>query len=280
MTDAEGASVTGRRRSLRLLGLVVLAALAVQALLGLVVAPPDANQGDAQRLMYVHVPSAWLAFLAFGVTSLTSALYLMRRTRAKKWDRMAASSAELGVMFTGMALMLGMLWGRPIWGAYWTWDARLVTTALLFFLYLGYLALRRVIADPEARARRCAVAALIAFADVPIVHFSVVWWRTLHQQATVLNPKEGVQIHGTMLLALLWGVFTFTLAYVYLLNRRYRLAEMEEQLEDRMLDVAIAERRAADVPAWATVGLVGQNGDGSAAAPAAQASAARATEGQ
>ena len=114
------------------------------------------------------------------------------------WDRVAGASAELGVIFTGLTLLLGSLWGRPVWGVWWAWDARLVTTAVLFFLYLGYLALRRVPAAPDVRAKRCAIAALIAFVDVPIVHFSVTWWRTLHQEATVFNPELDAKIHGTM----------------------------------------------------------------------------------
>jgi heme exporter protein C len=232
------------RTATAVLGALTAASLAVLAVLGLVVAPPDAIQGDAQRLMYVHVPAAWIAYLAYGVTSLASLLYLWRRTRSQVWDTLAGASAELGVLFTGLTLVLGSLWGRPVWGVWWAWDARLVTTAVLFFLYLGYLALRRVPADPEVRARRCAIAALVAFVDVPIVHFSVNWWRTLHQQATVFNPDLNPEIDGTMAWTLLWGVLAFTLAYLYLLERRYRVAVAEERLDERLLEVAIAERRA------------------------------------
>jgi heme exporter protein C len=232
------------RTAAAVLGALTAASLAVLAVLGLVVAPPDAIQGDAQRLMYVHVPAAWIAYLAYGVTSLASLLYLWRRTRSQAWDTVAGASAELGVLFTGLTLVLGSLWGRPVWGVWWAWDARLVTTAVLFFLYLGYLALRRVPSDPEVRARRCAIAALVAFVDVPVVHFSVNWWRTLHQQATVFNPDLNPEIDGTMAWTLLWGVFAFTLAYLYLLERRYRVAVEEERLDERLLEVAIAERQA------------------------------------
>lgn len=228
----------------RALGWVTLAALVVLALFGLWGAPPDAVQGDAQRLMYLHVPTAWIAYLAFGITALASGLWLWPRTRSMVWDRVAGASAELGVLFTGLTLVLGALWGRPIWGVWWAWDARLVTTAVLFFLYLGYLALRQVPASPEARARRCAIAALIAFVDVPIVHFSVTWWRTLHQEATVFDPALKANIHGVMAFTLWFGVLAFTLLYVYFLDRRYRLAALEEGLEDRELDQAIAERVA------------------------------------
>ena len=229
-------------RASRILGGASGAALAVLAVFGLWVAPPDRVQSDAQRLMYLHVPSAWIAYLAFGITALGSALYLWRRTRSPVWDRLAASSAELGVLFTGLTLVLGSLWGRPVWGVWWAWDARLVTTAVLFFLYVGYLALRRVPAPIEARAKRSAIAALIAFADVPIVHFSVDWWRTLHQQATVFTPSLNAHIHGVMAFTLWWGVLAFTMLFVYLLDRRYRLEALEEGLEARELARAIEER--------------------------------------
>jgi heme exporter protein C len=226
------------------------AALVVLALFGLWGAPPDAVQGDAQRLMYLHVPAAWVAYLAFGVTAIASALWLWPRTRSMVWDRIAGASAELGVVFTALTLVLGSLWGRPVWGVWWAWDARLVTTAVLLFLYLGYLALRRVPAAPEARAKRCAIAALIAFVDVPIVHFSVTWWRTLHQQATVFDPALKAHIHGVMAFTLWFGVLAFTLVYVALLDRRYRLAALEEDLDARELEHAIAERVAgAGTPA-------------------------------
>ncbi len=144
MTDpASRSHLFGRRTSIGL-GVASAASLVVLAVLGLVVAPADAEQGDAQRLMYVHVPAAWLAYLAFAVTTLASILYLWPRTRRATWDRIAGASAELGVVFTGLTLVLGSLWGKPIWGVWWTWDARLTSAAVLFVLFLGYLALRRV----------------------------------------------------------------------------------------------------------------------------------------
>jgi heme exporter protein C len=231
------------RRVAAALGWSALVALGVLAVLGLWVAPPDAVQRDAQRLMYVHVPAAWLAYLAFGVTALASLLYLWPRTRSAVWDRIAGASAEIGVVFTGLTLVLGSLWGRPVWGIWWAWDARLVSTAVLFFLFVGYLALRRI--PGPGRATRCAIAALIAFVDVPIVHFSVDWWRTLHQEGTVFNEELKANIHGTMAFTLFWGVLAFTLGYVYLLDRRYRLEALEEGREERELEEAIAERVAS-----------------------------------
>lgn len=211
--------------------------------LGLAVAPPDRVQGDAQRLMYLHVPTAWVAYLAFGVTAIASVLFLIPKTRSPRWDRIGAASAEAGVIFTALTILLGALWGRPVWGVWWTWDARLVTTVVLLFLYLGYLALRRIPSDPDVRARRSAVAALIAFADVPIVHFSVVWWRTLHQQPTVLNPELNPQIEGIMAATLLLGVVAFTALFVLIVSLRYRLAAMEEASSAESLWNQVADRR-------------------------------------
>jgi heme exporter protein C len=246
------AAATSRTRLLdprlsRVMGWASLVSLGVLALFGLWGAPEDATQKEAQRLMYVHVPAAWLAYLAFGVTALASALFLWPRTRSLVWDRLAGASAELGVLFTALTLVLGSLWGKPVWGIWWAWDARLVTTAVLFFLYLGYLALRRIPSDdPIGSGKRNAIAALIAFVDVPIVHFSVEWWRTLHQKATVFNPQLDAHIDGVMALTLWIGVIAFTILYVYLLDRRYRLAALEVEMEQREIDAAIAQRIAAD----------------------------------
>ncbi|MGH8999210.1 MAG: cytochrome c biogenesis protein CcsA [Acidimicrobiia bacterium] len=232
------------RHRTQTLGALTLASMAVLVVVGLFTSPPDVLQRDAVRLMYLHVPAAWVAYLAFGVTTLASCLYLWKRTRSPAWDTLAGASAEIGVLFTGLTLVMGSLWGAPVWGVWWAWDARVVSTAVLFFLYLGYLALRRLPAEPETRARRCAFAALFAFVDVPVVHFSVEWWRTLHQQATVFNPALDPTIEGSLAYALLAGVVAFTFCYLYLLERRYRLAVLEERLDERLLAAAIAERRA------------------------------------
>jgi len=225
-----------------LTGLTVVS-LAVLVLYGLVISPTDAVQGDAARLIYVHVPAAWSAYLAFGVTTLASILYLVPKTRNLVWDRIAGASAELGVIFCGLTLFLGSVWGRPVWGIWWTWDARITTTAVLFFLYLGYLALRRVPGAIETRAKRVAIVAIIASIDIPIVHFSVTWWRTLHQEGTIFNPELNAKITGVMAFTLWFGVLAFTLLYFTLLRARTRLLALEAVLEDRALDVAIAVRR-------------------------------------
>jgi heme exporter protein C len=231
----------------RVLGGLTLVAVAVLCLFGLWGAPPDDVQSDAQRLMYLHVPAAWVAYLAFGVTALGSVMYLWKRTRSLTWDRVAGASAEIGVVFTAVGLVTGMIWGHLSWGVYWTWDARLTTTALLFVLFLGYLALRRMPAEPHVRAKRAAILGIIAFIDVPIVHQSVEWWRTLHQDATVLRRDLDVQVDGIMLFTLFLGFVVFSSIYAWLLLHRHRVAVMEDALDEHGLELAIEERRAEGV---------------------------------
>ncbi|MDE0120647.1 MAG: cytochrome c biogenesis protein CcsA [bacterium] len=220
----------------RLLAVLTGVALGV----GLVLAftsPPDLLQGDFVRILYIHVPSAWLAFLAFGVTAAASIGWLF--TRRMSWDRAAEASAEIGVLFTAIALATGMIWGKPVWGTYWDWgDARLATTAMMFFVYLGYLALRRTTVDPRLRARRSSVLGAVAVVQVPLVYFSVKLWRTLHQGLTI--RPDGIQMDGAMVSALLVNLAAFTLLYATLLVYRTALARMEE--------AAAAERAPARSP--------------------------------
>ena len=231
----------------RLFLAATLVALGATAVFALWVTPPREEQGfEAVRLLYLHVPCAWVAYLAFGITAFASLLWLVPRTRSATWDLLAGASAEVGVVFTGLMLVVGSLWARPTWGTWWEWDARLTTTAILFFLYLGYLALRRTGATAAERGKRCAIAALIAFADVPIVHFSVTWWQTLHQQGTVFNPQLDVKIDGSMAFALVLAVAAFTMLYGYLVLERFELAQLEEGHEERELQHAIAERVRAE----------------------------------
>jgi heme exporter protein C len=241
-SSAEVPAHTGSRAT-RVLGATTLAGFAALLLYGLVLSPPDQDQGESVRLMYVHVPVATIMFLSFGITTLGSAMYLWKRSRW--WDTLAAAAAEVGVVFTGLCLLTGMLWGRPTWGVYWTWDARLTSTALLFLLYIGYLAVRRLPADVDVRNRRSAYVALLAFVDVPIVHFSVSWWRSLHQGPTI--TKLDPTISGLMLFSLMVGFAVFSLLYAWLLIHRFRLAWLEDELEERGLETAIEARRAEAV---------------------------------
>ncbi len=185
---------------------------------------PDAVQGQLSRILYVHVPSAWLAYLAFFVTMFASAMYLWKKDLA--WDRRAVSSAEIGVVFTGLALGLGMIWAKPTWGVWWTWDARLTLTAIMFFVYLGYLALRRAATDPVQRARRSAVLGAVGALQIPLVYFSVNIWRTLHQTQSV--RPDGASMPTETLLAMLVNLGAFTILFAGLLVWRADQLRIEE----------------------------------------------------
>ncbi len=234
----------------RVLGAVAILAAAVMLLLGLVISPEDVVQGDAVRLLYVHVPAIWIAYGSFALTSGASALYLWRGSRradgGRHYDRLAGAAAESGVVFTGLTLVTGSLWGKITWGTYWQWDARLTTTVLLFVTYVGYLALRRLPADPRVRGRRSAIMALVSFVNVPIVHFSVDWWRTLHQKAS-LSVGRRPEITGEMYWTLMYSTLTITVVATWLMIHRYRVIRLEELRDEEGLQQAIALRRAEAV---------------------------------
>ncbi|MCL7964011.1 MAG: cytochrome c biogenesis protein CcsA, partial [marine benthic group bacterium] len=187
----------------KLIGVAALVTMLIGSFVGLFVVSPDRLQGDVQRLMYVHVPAAWLAFLAFFIVFLMSVLYLIQRDL--KWDRVAHASAEIGVVFTVLTLALGSMWGKPTWGVWWTWDPRLTTTAIMLAIYVGYLAIRSFADDPDKRARWAAIVGIIGFANVPIVYLSVIWWRTLHQP-----PSSPRSVSPEILWTLLFNVLAFT----------------------------------------------------------------------
>ena len=252
--EAQGATAppfgSNRRRLVeRIIGATAAVGVGFTIWLGLWVTPPAEQQGNLVRLVYIHPGVAWVAlYLAYGLATAASLLYLWPRTRSLFWDRLAAASVEVGVVFTACTLISGSIWGRPTWGVWWAWDARLTSTAVLLVLFLGYLALRRVPAEPEARAKRSAIVAIFAAVDVPIVHFSVLWWRTLHQGATVLNPDLSPTIHGSMAWTLLLGFASLTLVFVWLLLVRYRVGALEDWLSAHDLDAALAERRSEGDP--------------------------------
>jgi len=219
--------VTSKSGLANVIGIAALALFLVGSFVGLFVVPADGMQGDIQRLMYVHVPAAWLAFLSFFVVFLMSVLYLIQRDL--RWDRVAQSSAEIGVVFTVLTLALGSMWGKPTWGVWWTWDPRLTTTAIMLAIYVGYLAIRSFAEDPDKRARWAAIVGIIGFANVPIVYLSVIWWRTLHQP-----PSSPRSVSPEILWTLMFNLAAFTLVYIYLMVRRIRLAKLEGELEQRM----------------------------------------------
>jgi heme exporter protein C len=209
----------------RVLGWVSLAALAATAIMALVVAPDDAQQGTVYRLMYVHVPSAWLAYLSFFVVFVASIAYL--KSGRSRWDRLAASSAEIGVLFTTLTIALGSIWGKPVWGTWWTWDPRLTTTAIMLLIYVGYLAVRKLSDNPRRRGRWAAVVGIVGFADIPVVQLSVTWWRSLHQQPSFRLGR--VTLAPVMTTTLLIAVGAFTLLYLYLMSVRLRVGRLEER---------------------------------------------------
>ena len=213
--------------------------------LGLWVTPPDQVQGNLVRLVYVHPPIAWVAlYLAFGMAACRASCGCGRGRAAGSGTAWRRPPWRWARSSPPSRWSPGPIWGRPTWGVWWAWDARLTSTALLLVLLLGYLALRRVPGDPDARARRCAVGALIAAVDVPIVHFSVDWWQTLHQGATVLNANLSPTIHGSMAWTLLLGFVAFTLVFAWMLAVRYRIEVLSERLQGLELDVALHERWA------------------------------------
>ncbi len=238
-----GAPTTGTAAT-RWLGALCWLGVAWLVLAGLVLSPRDVVQGESVRIMYVHVPSAWIAYLAFVVTAIASAAYLWPRTRSLTWDRIAGASAEVGVLFMGITLVSGMLWGRITWGVFWQWDPRLTTTAFLFVTFVGYLAVRGLGGSHHQRARRSAVLGLLAVLEIPLVHFSVVLWRSLHQEASVLNPSGEVQLDGFMLFTLFTGVVVFTVVYTWLVLHRQRVLWLQDHHDDTGLDEALSARRA------------------------------------
>jgi heme exporter protein C len=212
--------------------LIAAAALAVVAayVRAMWFTPPEATQGLAQKIYYLHLPAALNAYIAFAVVAVTSVVYLwLRDPRA---DRVAESSAEVGLLFTTVVLTTGPIWGKPIWGTWWTWDARLTLTLFLWFIYAGYLVLRGAIPEPEMRARYSAVLGILGALLIPFIHMSVYLFRTLHPMPIVLKPDRP-SLPPEMLRTLLFSFGAFFLAYLALVRARYRLAVDRALLAER-----------------------------------------------
>jgi heme exporter protein C len=237
-----------KQLSQRLLGPLTLVLLALTVWLGLWVTPEAKIQGNLARLVYVHPAVAWVAlYVSFGTATIASALYLWPRTRSVVMDRVAHCAVEVSAVFIALTLITGSIWGRPTWGVWWAWDATLTSTAILFLFALAYLALRRANDDFELRAKRSAVFALLAAINVPIINFSVVWWKTLHQNATVFTPDHTFLIHGIMAWTLMLSFVAFSLLFFWLLRARYRLQIAREAHHERSLDDALTQRRREGV---------------------------------
>jgi heme exporter protein C len=227
-------------RATRVVGLLALAGVALLVLYGLVVSPADREMADSVRLMYVHVPSATYLYVGCFITTVASGLWLWRRSAG--WDALAEAGAEVGLLFAAITLLTGSLWGRPTWGTYWTWDARLTSTAVLTALLVGYLALRRLDLDPDARSTRAAVLGLLLVPNVVIVNRSVEWWRSLHQDSTLVRLDPTIE--GDMLVALMVGFLALGLVFAWLMIHRFRVAWLEQAADRVDLDAALAARRA------------------------------------
>lgn len=186
--------------------------------------PPDADMGHLQKIMYVHVPAAWMTFIAFFVVLVYSVRYMWRRNEND--DLIAAAAAEVGATFNGLTLLLGMIWGRPAWGVWWVWDARLTSTLVLFLIFVGYLALRGFVEDAAQRARWSAAVGAIGAINVPIVYMSVKWWRTLHQP-----PSSPATLDPAYTLGLRINAIAMLFVLIFFIRRRYQLARAERAIE-------------------------------------------------
>jgi heme exporter protein C len=206
------------------LAFVAFGALIASQTYAILTSPPDRDMGNLQKIMYVHVPAAWMTFLAFFVVLIFSVRYLWKRREND--DLVAASAAEVGATFNGLTLMLGMIWGRPAWGVWWVWDARLTSTLVLFLIFVGYLALRAFVDDPDQKARWSAAVGAIGALNVPIVYMSVKWWRTLHQP-----PSSPETLDPAYTLGLRINAIAMLLVMIYFIRRRYEIARLERAVE-------------------------------------------------
>ncbi len=224
--DSYGGRYGVRHILLVLAGLLMLADLYLM----LMVAPTDAVLGHVQRIFYFHVPIAVMSFLAFFVVFLASVVFLVRRNPV--WDRLAHASAEVGVVFVTLALITGVIWARPIWNTWWTWEPRLTTTLILWLIYVSYLMIRSYAPSRRQGEIYAAVVGIVGFIDVPIVYFSVIWWRSIHP-SPVVGPLAGVgALNSTMLAVLLFSFLTFLVFFAYLVAERMAIMDSENRLRE------------------------------------------------
>jgi heme exporter protein C len=214
-------------RVIRILGALAGLGLVAGLIMAFGVAPREISQGNVQRIMYVHVPAVWVAYLAFAAVWAASIVYLTKR--ASGADRLAHASAEVGVLFLGLNIATGSIWGKPTWGTWWTWDARLTSVTVVFLIYVGYLLLRRMIDDRERAARYAAVLGILGAPNIYLVHVSVQWWRTLHQPPSLLKAGS-----ATMPAVFWWAILINFAAYLlvsaYFVAKRARLLRWEQEV--------------------------------------------------
>jgi heme exporter protein C len=229
-------STAGMRRGGTFLTLLGLCGLLTALWMSFFWVSTEVNQGIVQRIFYVHVPAAWTSFLAFGLCALTSAVYLWLRD--DRLDRAAVCAAEGGLVFSTIVLTTGPLWGKIAWGTYWTWEPRLTLTLLLWFIFVGYFMVRNSTEDPEKGKRFAAVVAIVGALDIPFIHLSVIWFRSLHPEPVVAKP-DGPSLPGDMLATLMMGLAAFTILFFGLFLFRYALEGLRAEAE-------IRARRPAD----------------------------------
>jgi heme exporter protein C len=238
MREPRGAVPTGR--SLRRLGIVTCAAMAVALFAIFFVAREAVAEmgGQLQRIFYIHVPSAWVAYLSFATTFIASIAYL--RTRSARWDHLAHSAAEIGLVFTTVVLVTGPIWARPVWGTWWQWDARLTSTFVMWLTYVSYLLLRSLASDPQRVGGPAAVVGIIGFINVPIVHFSVQWWRTLHPSGpTPADLARDSGLGSGELITFFASLIAFTLLFTWLLATRVRMEGLMDRIERAEVGIAV-----------------------------------------
>lgn len=212
--------------------LIWLTAIVVLTALGAIFlyVPTEKSEGIVQHIMYFHIPSAWIAFFAFFIVFLSSILFLWKGER--EWDIYAMASAEIGVMFCSLVLITGPIWAKPIWGTWWVWDARLTSTLILWLIYVAYLMLRARTDAGSMRARYAAVVGIVGFLDIPLIHFSVLWWRTFHPQPKMITAEGlGAGMDFTMMVTLLISLAAFTLLYFLLMAQRINLEKMRDEID-------------------------------------------------
>ncbi len=217
---------------MRSLKLPIVAALGVTVaiFMAFFYAPTEAVQGDVQRIFYVHVPSAWVMYLAFFVVAAASVLVLARPNEWRRWDAIAVSCVEVGLVFLTIVLTTGPIWAGRAWGVFWAWDVRLTSTLVLWLIAVGYLIFRSQSPSGERRARLCAIVGIVGAIDIPIIHFAVEWWTSQHPGPTVLNPS-GPQLPGAMLVTLFVSLIAFTLLFAALVAMRVRIEQARQRLE-------------------------------------------------
>jgi len=210
----------------KVLGWLAVVGIAAGLTMGFGVAPREVTQGNVQRIMYLHVPAVWVAYLAFIVGFVASVVYLARRRDTA--DRLAHAACEVGTVFLGVNIATGAIWGKPTWGTWWTWDARLTSVAVVFVMFLAYLLLRQAVEEPERGARYAAVLGIVAALNIPLVHFSVYWWRTLHQPPSLLKPGTSA-MPPSILAALMINFAALALLGAYFVARRARVLAAEAE---------------------------------------------------